>query len=131
MEESDTDLESSDFDLAIDGDSAGDEAESGSEVVALEDDEAARGDEDLDELEAAEDEVDERPVRAAAAAAPAEWGVLPALVLFPAVLLVALAGLMSWELVHGMQNYNQPGRATGPIVRYFAEMVGDGKLPAD
>jgi hypothetical protein len=38
---------------------------------------------------------------------------------------------MSWELVHGMQNYQQPGKATGPIVRFFADSFGDGKLPAE
>ena len=54
LEESDTDLESSDFDLAIDeGDAGAEGEESGSQVVALEEDEA--GEENLDELEAAED----------------------------------------------------------------------------
>jgi hypothetical protein len=130
MEESDTDLESSDFDLAInEGDIEGEEG-SGSQVVALEEDEAP-ADEDLDELEAAEDvEPEVRPVRAGPAA-PVEWGLLPALVLIPCVLVMSLVGLMSWELVHGMQNYQQPGKATGPIVRFFAETFGDGKLPAE
>ncbi len=128
LEESDTDLESSDFDLAVD-EHASDE-ESGSQVVALEEDEAAAGDEDLDELEAADDlEPEVRPARAAAA--PADWGILPGLVLIPCVLVMAVVGLMSWELVHGMQNYQQPGKATGPIVRFFAESFGDGKLPAE
>jgi hypothetical protein len=135
LEESDTDLESSDFDLAIDeGDAAAEGDESGSQVVALEDDEgAAAADEDLDELEAAEDvdAADEvQPVRAGPAR-KADWGLIPALVLIFCVPIMALAGLMSWELVHGMQNYQQPGKATGPIVRYFAETFGDGKLPAE
>jgi len=139
LEESDTDLESSDFDLAIDDGDAASEEESGSQVVALEEDEAAprrrraADDEDLDELEAADDveeEEDVRPVRAAAGE-PAEWGVLPALVLIPSVLVMAVVGLMSWELVHSMWGYQQPGKAAGPIVRFFAESFGDGKLPAD
>jgi hypothetical protein len=131
LEESDTDLESSDFDLAIDEGDAAAEEESGSQVVALEEDEAAAGDEDLDELEAADDleAAEVRPARAPAA--PAEWGILPGLVLIPCVAVMALVGLMSWELVHGMQNYQQPGKATGPIVRFFAESFGDGKLPAE
>jgi hypothetical protein len=133
LDESDTDVESSDFEMGSD------EAEvtaddSGSEVVALEEDEAAAG-EDLDELQPADElEADEeaefRPV-VAAPAAKAEWGLLPALVLIPCVAVMALVGLMSWELVHGMQNYTQPGKATGPIVRFFAESFGDGKLPAE
>jgi hypothetical protein len=131
LEESDTDLESSDFDLAVnEGDVAADE-ESGSQVVALEEDEAAQGGEELDELQAVEDVEDEVvPVRAAAAE-PAEWGILPGLVLIPCVLVMTLVGLMSWELVHGMWGYQQPGKATGPIVRFFAESFGDGKLPPE
>src|SRR5205807_3226930 len=97
--ERDTDLESSDFDLALgDEDIAADE-ESGSQVVALEDegevDDAAatvsraaaleEGEEQVDDLlggDEGEDEVVEEgaaPSRApAVAAAPAAWGPLPA-----------------------------------------------------
>jgi hypothetical protein len=138
--ESDTDLESSDFDLAIDeGDAAADE-ESGSQVVAIDEDEeaprrgrrAAVADEDeLDELDVAEDlEEEDEYARPAVAAEPAEWGALPAIVLIPCVLVMFVVGLMSWELLHGMWGYNQPGRAASPIVRGLAETFGE-KLPAE
>src|SRR5437764_802163 len=60
---SDTDLESSDFDLALDEGDAAAEEESGSQVVALDEDEAPRArrrmadgsEEDLDELDVADD----------------------------------------------------------------------------
>lgn len=136
LEDSDTDLESSDFDLAIDEGDAAAEEESGSQVVALEEDEGAprggrRGDEDLDEVEEFDEADGPVVARATAPAAKAEWGVLPALVLIPCVLIMGLVGLMSWELVRGMWGYQQPGRANGPIVRFFAETFGDGKLPAE
>jgi hypothetical protein len=125
---SDTDVESSDFDLSVDEAGEVAEEESGSQVVALEEDEGAAG-EDLDELEAApESEI--RPV-AVAPAAPANWGLIPGLVLIPCVLVMALAGLMSWELVHGMQTYHKPGSVSSPVVRYMAGLFGDDKLPAD
>jgi hypothetical protein len=130
LEESDTDLESSDFDLAINEGDAAAEDESGSQVVALEEDEAGAAGEDLDELQAVDDVEEEvAPVRAAPAE-PAEWGVLPGIVMIFTVPVMLLAGLMSWELVHGMWGYQQPGKATGPIVRFFAEM-GNDKLPPE
>jgi hypothetical protein len=131
LDESDTDVESSDFDMEAGSDEVAAE-DSGSEVVALEEDEAAAG-EELDELQPAAELEEDEEVRPAAAApaAPADWGVLPAAVLLICVPVMALVGLMSWELVHGMQNYTQPGKATGPIVRFFAESFGDGKLPAE
>jgi len=139
--DSDTDVESSDFDLAIDeGDAAAEEA-SESEVVAIDEDQppARRRRavaEDLDELEAAEDvdleaEEDEvRPARAAEPAAPATWGALPAVVLLPCVFVMFLVGLMGFELLHSMWGYHQPSKPTGGLVRFFAETFGE-KLPTD
>ena len=143
--ESDTDVESSDFDLAIGEDDAAADEASESEVVAIDEDEPrparrrrAADDDDLDELEAAEDvdleaEDEPRPSRAvapAAAAAPATWGSLPAIVLLPTVFVMALVGLMGFELLHSMWGYQQPYKPTGGLVRLIAETFGD-KLPVD
>jgi hypothetical protein len=137
LEES-TDLESSDFDLAIDEGDADAEEESDSEVVAIDDEETPRsrrraalaaGGEDLDVLDVAADVEEEREY-SRAAAEPAEWGALPAIVLIPCVLVMGLVGLMGWELLHGMWGYQQPGKVASPIVRSLAEMVGE-KLPPD
>ncbi len=136
LEESDTDLESSDFDLAVDENLT--EEDSGSEVVAVDEDEArparrrgaalAESEEELDELDVAEEVEEERETYAEAE--PAEWGALPAAVLIPCVLVMFVVGLMSWELLHSMWGYQQPGRAASPVVRFFAESFGD-KLPAE
>jgi hypothetical protein len=138
LEEADTDLESSDFDLTLG------EEESGSQVVALEDEEAdegaatvargARGrralDEDLGDLEVAEDleEEDEEiaPRRvAAAAAAPAYWGPVPFAFLVPTAIVLFVAGLMSFELLHGMWGYRQGNKASGPVIKKVAELFGE------
>lgn len=139
LEETDTDRESSDFDLTLG------EEESGSQVVALEDEEAdegaatvargARGrraldEEDLGDLEVAEDleEEDEEvaPRRvAAAAAAPASWGPVPFAFLAPTAIVLFLAGLMSFELLHGMWGYRQGNKASGPIIKKVAELFGE------
>jgi len=173
LDEGDTDLESSDFDLALEeGDAAADE-ESGSQVVALEDeaevDEAAEtvqrpqkkkakkkpvpavaddespleeGEEPLEELadvddeEAVADEEDEEaPSRGAAVAvatAPAPWGPLPAVVMLPCVIVMLLAGLMGYELIHSMVGYQQPGKVSGPLSEALAKMLPwDVELPKD
>jgi excisionase family DNA binding protein len=147
LEEEDTDAASSDFDLSLGDD------ESGSQVVALEEEEAdegaatvARGtprraaaleDEgDIDEL-LAEDVVDEEeeeieaaPRRTAvAAAAPANWGVLPGAMLIPCVLVMCVLSFMSFELLHNMWGYKQPYKTTGIIVKtisgWFSEKLPD------
>ena len=111
-----TDLEESDFDLSVD-EGAGEE-ESGSEVVAIEE-EAAE-----DELQPIEDEEeDARPVRVAAPVS-ADWGALPLIALIPCALVMFFVGVMSYELVHNMWGYHQPGKAAGPVVRTVAGMFG-------
>ena len=139
----DTALESSDFDLSLT------EEESGSQVVALEgeeeaDEEAAtvarpaiaEGEEadEVDELlgedlGAEGEELEEGAALAPAAeAAPAPWGVLPASFMLPCVLIMFIVGLMSFELVHDMWGYNQPYKASAPLVRWASEVVGE-KVP--
>jgi excisionase family DNA binding protein len=153
LEEGDTDLESSDFDLSLDEG----EAESGSQVVALEEeaDDAAETvarprtkakvkakpravvaedeaelDIDLDaEAEAEPGEEEEREPVAAAAAPPAEWGPLPALLLFPTVIVLFVVGLMSFELVQGMWGYNRPTKVSKPVIENVAGMFTE--LPKD
>jgi excisionase family DNA binding protein len=143
LEEADTDLESSDFDLTLG------EEESGSQVVALDEEEAdegaatvargARGrralaDEDLGDLEVAEDleEEDEelapRRVAAAAAAAPAEWGALPFAFLAPTAIVMFLTCLMSYELIHGMWGYRQGAKPSGPVIKMVAGLFSE-KIP--
>jgi excisionase family DNA binding protein len=179
LDESDTDLESSDFDLALEeGDAAADE-ESGSQVVALEDEEAVdeaaetvqkpkkkaaakkkpakpaadeeSGDEDLGEMldagdeepledladvggeeEAAEEEEEAGAAARApvAAAAPAPWGPVPALVLLPCVIVMLLAGLMGYELINGMLGYQQPGKVSGVLSEAMAKAF-DLELPKE
>jgi hypothetical protein len=146
LEEGDTDLESSDFDLSL-----GDE-DSGSQVVALEEEEADEGaatvahkarssapaaeQEETDEIDEllAEDEVEELPgeeeeedfrPRRAVAAAPAEWGVLPALILMPSVVITLLVCLMSFELLHTMWGYHYSNRPSAWLVKTFAGMIGE------
>src|SRR5262249_54302927 len=118
LDEADTDLESSDFDLAIE------DADSGSQVVPL-DEETSTMDErapkkskvskadDLsgvdsyadEELLASEDrpaeqQVEEEPAPMSVPAAQAEWGMYPLIMMVPCVLIMIMAMLMSYELVH-------------------------------
>jgi excisionase family DNA binding protein len=135
LDEQDTDLASSDFDLALGEEDAAAEDESHSQVVAIEEEEEEaeavvrpRRRRLLEEEEEVEDEEEERPGRAAVAAAPAQWGVMPALVMFPCVVVMFLVGLMAFELVHGMWGYHQPYRVSNLIIRPIAEMFTD-ELP--
>lgn len=142
--ESDTDVESSDFDLAIDESDAGAEEASESEVVAIDEDEApvarrrrGHAEEQLDELEAAEDvdleaedEAEVRPSRAAAAAAPATWGTPWVLLLLLWAPIMVLTGMMGFELLHSMWGYHQPYKGTSGLVKFIAESVGS-DLPKD
>lgn len=156
LDGSDTDMGSSDFDLAIGDEDIQTEEDSGSQVVVLEDEEGvddsaatvARqappgGDDETEEgeVEAVDEELPEEmeaeeepatPVRrgpAVVAAQPA-WGFLPALVMLPCVIVMFLVGIMGFELLHGMWGYRQPYKVSGPVVRGISEMfVSD--LPKD
>jgi hypothetical protein len=126
LDESDTDLESSDFDLG------GGEAESGSEVVSVPESGRRRA-QSVAEAEALDEfdeelvaEEDERPI---VVPAKKTWGVLPALVLIPTVVIMLLAGLMSFELLRSMYGYATPSKPSGMLVRFFAQQFGD--MPKD
>jgi excisionase family DNA binding protein len=142
VDESDTALESSDFDLSL-----GDE-ESGSQVVALDDEEAvdeeaataarpALSDADLDEEPAevdellAEDELatapEEEGEEVAAgpvvAGRPASWGIVaPAGMVLSTILMIVVC-LMSFELIHSMWGYRQPSGATGWVTNGLARQL--------
>jgi hypothetical protein len=125
--EADTDLESSDFDIALEeGDAATEDAESGSQVVALEDEaEADEGAEtvarprrggaalddeaEVDELLGgeAEEEGEEEMVGAGAAVAaePAPWGPVPAIGMGLTVIVMLLVLFISYEQLQIMWGY--------------------------
>jgi hypothetical protein len=140
LEESGTDAGGSDLDLALSEGDAPATEETGSQVVALEDEEEVgeavdtvarprRGalDEDLDEELGEEAAVG---AAAAAAAPPAPWGPLPALVLIPTVIVLFFVSLMSFELVHSMWGYHKAGKVSGLIINPVARMFDD-QLPKD
>jgi hypothetical protein len=138
LDEPDTNLESSDFDLAASEGTGG--GESGSQVVALDEEEADEGAatvakrraEVAEEEEAGEidelvgEEAAEEQLEPAAVAAPAEWGMLPAMLMIPCVLFMGLLAILSFELLHTMWGYNQPYKPTGAVLKPLADMtVGD------
>jgi hypothetical protein len=146
VESSDTDLENSDFDLALDEADAPAADESESQVVLLDDEAAAptpssgrrraaaavaaAGAEEAERESASaalrgvrrdeEEEEEEAPVRVAA---PARW---PSYLLVPlglSFVFMFLGGIMAFELLHGMWGYNQGTKPGGTIVRGFASML--------
>ena len=166
LDEADTDLESSDFDLAIDDDdAAAEDDESKSEVVALDDEDVdalrarkkkkkkrpvasdddddgiALGDEDDedDSVGAAltgvsgDDDDDEYEVSQAADdgpmayAPPPKWGVLPALLMAPTVLIMFIGGIMAYEMLHSVWGAQQATKPTTPLVSWFADTAGINK----
>jgi excisionase family DNA binding protein len=158
IDEGDTDLEGSDFEISLD--ESGTEERSDSQVVALEDEEeaddaaatvarpkktkskgamAAAEDEselelDLEDVEgsgprAKTDEEEEEEV-VTVAAPPAEWGALPAILLFPTVIVMFVVGLMGFELVQGMWGYHRPAKVSKLIIDSIARQIDD-SLPKD
>jgi excisionase family DNA binding protein len=134
LEDSETGLESSDFDLALSSDDIAVEEESGSQVVALDEEEetphpggrrgaAAFGEEQdfgdligddavVEEGVEEEEEVEEVVREVQVAAPPPPWGPLPALVMLPCVIVMFLVGLMGFELVQSAIGYRPPGMIT-------------------
>lgn len=143
--ESDTDLERSDFELEVSDSDVESEEDTGSQVVLLED-EGAGGDVDLAEVSVEEeddsassalvgvrgrrrhdDEEDEEDepatVSSGAVAGPAPWGPFPAIILFPAFIIVMLGGLAGYDVLHTMWGYQQPKKPSAPIVRWVAKTL--------
>jgi hypothetical protein len=153
LDESDTDLESSDFDLALGEEDMVVEEESGSQVVALDDEEEVddsaatvarpgrRGTAALVEEEGgdfvAEADLEGEAVApgrrlAPVAAAPASWGLFAPIVLLFSFFVMFLLGLMSFELLRGMWGYHQPTKVASPVVRMVSGIFYDAKdLPTD
>jgi excisionase family DNA binding protein len=148
LDESDTDLESSDFDLALDEQDAASDEEIGSEVVALEDEEnadagastvarprkkptkkAARVADEIEEEIAEEDEEEAPTRRAAVAAAPANWGVLPALVMMPCVVVMFFVSIMGFEMIRGMWGYRQGTPVAAPVTKSVANGIFQQNVP--
>jgi excisionase family DNA binding protein len=77
---------------------------------------AADLDEDLEEDE------ELRPV---AAAPPADWGPLPAVLLFPTVIVLFFVGLMGYEMIQGMWGYHRSTKVGKPIIDAVARMIDD------
>jgi hypothetical protein len=144
--ESDTDLEGSAEDVALDDVDVVAEDDSGSEAVVLDDDDEAppsgrsgrrRGaaaalddDEDASSQLAGvrgrrrdEEDDDEDDAVPSGYAPPTPWGPLPALFLFPAFVLLIVGGLMGYELLHTMTGYAQPRKPSAPIVRGIAKQL--------
>ncbi len=155
LDEGDTDLESSDFDLAVDSGVLAHGDESGSQVVTLEEDEvrspsgrrlgssAVASDAEIgsvDEMlledlsgaeEEFEDEEDEDELAAATVpAAEAEWHTLDVVGLMACVMFMFVSGLMAYELMHGMWGYHQSTKPAGIMVRGIAGLFDD-KLPRE
>jgi hypothetical protein len=148
LDESDTDLESSDFDLALDEQDAASDEESGSEVVALEDEEnadagastvarprkkpakkTAMAKAEVEEDIVEEEEEEELAAAPAMAAAPASWGVLPALVLIPCVAVMFFVAIMGYEMIHGMWGYRQGNSVAAPVTKTVANEIFQQNVP--
>jgi hypothetical protein len=144
LDEADTDLESSDFDLALDEADAAADDESASEVVALEEGDVKSAkakrrkkkvvdeDEDDDERSVSDaladvDEDEEYEVReaaeepAAVVAVPTKWGAIPAVFMFPTAVLMFLGALMAYETLHSVWGYQQANKPTTPLITFFAD----------
>lgn len=114
--------EDSDFDVNLDAPEEEEEAKpakkpakSKKPVAVAEEEE----DEDTDEDES------EEPV---GAAAPAEWGALPAVLLLPTVIVLFVVGIMGYELLRGMWGYHRPSVVGKPVIDNVARMFDD-KMP--
>jgi hypothetical protein len=148
-DEGDTDLESSDFDIALEeGDAATEDAESGSQVVALEDEgEADEGaetvarprrkgaalesEEEVDELLGGEAEVEEEGEEmavgagAGVAAEPAPWGPVPTIGLGITVFIMFLVLFISYETIQGMWGYRTGSGVPSTITRAIGGIFTD------
>ncbi len=130
----DTDLESSDFDLALDDSEIAADEESGSQVVALDEDEASEvvADDEIQEVEsefgnidgeeeeaAAEEDDAIRPLASAQPMEPAPWGVLPVLFMLPSLIVMLLVGLLGLEMVNSSVGSRPPGTLTRALGDQF------------
>src|SRR5262249_27509678 len=139
----DTELESSDFDLSVGEDSGsqvvaleGEEADGGSETVAYKGsqepetgDESAESeellsDDELDQYEEVEGQERLRRAPVMMAAPQANWGLMPALVMIPCVAIMFLLACMGFELMNNMAGYNASSRPTATLAKHVAGWLG-------
>jgi excisionase family DNA binding protein len=139
----DTELESSDFDIALDDSELAADEESGSQVVALDEEEvepvldedeiavtdADEGEEfgDLEADEDVEEEEDTRPARVEVREKilrPAPWGMLPTVVMLPCVVIMLLVGLVGFELVQSSVGHHPPGFMTRALNDGVLQPIG-------
>jgi hypothetical protein len=73
---------------------------------------------------------EEEPVAMSIPAAHADWGIYPLVMMVPCVLIMFLALLMSYELVHNMWGYHQTTKPSGLLVEGFAKLFEEEKAPA-
>jgi hypothetical protein len=154
LDESDTDLEDSDFELDLSDEDLAAEEGSGSQVVALEEDEDVSGEVEVDEekpvsrkprkkadssgevaefdeplldledVEGEEEVAEEEAPAGAAAAPPAPWGVWPAVFLVPSFIVLIFVVIMSFELLNTMWGYHTGGIGGRMVVSPIAKGLG-------
>ena len=139
----DTDLDSSDFDIALDDSAV--EDESASQVVALDEEADAgastqAGDDDIQvdeggefgdlettegeeegvaDVETEDDVDDAKTVAKGVLVEPAPWGPLPVVFMLPCVIVMVLVGLLGFELIQSAGGYKSPGfltKALGDLI---------------
>jgi hypothetical protein len=124
----DTETESSDFDLALDDSELAADEESGSQVVALDEEEVEPVAEESEvtapeeegefadlEEEAELEEDETRPARVEVRERllrPAPWGPVPAIVMFLCVPIMMLSGMVGYEMVQSSVAQRPPGLMT-------------------
>jgi hypothetical protein len=143
--EGDTDLESSDFDIALEeGDAESEDAESGSQVVALDDESEAdegaatvarprRGAAALDDEGAVDEllgpetdeEAEEGLVGAGVAAEPEPWGPVPAIGLGLTVIVLFFVFFISYEQIQQMWGYRTGTGVSSTVTRAIGGMFSD------
>jgi len=83
------------------------------------------------EGEETEGEVDEdeegvvQPRQPLVEAPPAQWGVVPALMMIPCVIVLFVVGLMGFELIQGMWGYHQSSKVSRPVINFIARSFDD------
>jgi excisionase family DNA binding protein len=138
---SDINLETSDFELALDEEGQAVEGETGSEVIVI-DEEAEEGEatavkpEEVEEVVEAVEESEELTVEEAAEderapattvaveAKPAEWGWI-SLVHFPTAVVMLFVGFLLFEMMRGIWSYNQPTAVGSHIYNMFSGVMKD------
>jgi hypothetical protein len=123
--EEDTNVEGSDFELALEEEPEAGEGDTGSDVVVIdeetgEEQESKKGgevelEEEGEELVVESAEEEERPAVAAAMAPPVEWGWW-GLIHLPTTLVLLFTGFLLMEMMRSIWSYNTPSNALSGAV---------------